>query len=100
MKPPIEPNSVTETLARELHRQYRAAAKAMGVNGPAAHDHGPRDCGGKSFKYFWKRARLILKRASCNSPETLGQAEENLSSMVLARRLAVGLDATTEKNVL
>jgi hypothetical protein len=89
MKRDKESKNVSELLAQELHRQYRATAKAMGVKGPEAHDHGVRDCGTIKFNYFIKRANLIIKRASCNNPKTLGQAEENLNALILARRVTV-----------
>lgn len=88
-KPSIDPVGVADQLARELHRQYRAAAKAMGVKGAEAHDHGVRDCGQKKFNYFRKRAKILIKRANCTTPETWGQAEENLNALVLIRRSIV-----------
>lgn len=75
---------VVENLAMELHRQYRAADKALG---DARHDHGWRSCADK--KYFRNRARLVIARATCTDPQTLGQAEENLNALVLKRRLIV-----------
>lgn len=87
----LEVTDIQDALARELHRQYRAAAKAMGIKGPEAHDHGVRDCGAKKFKYFRKRAALLLKRSASLNPKTLGQAEENLNAMILIRRSDVGL---------
>jgi hypothetical protein len=89
MKPERITEDVTELLARELHRQYRAAAKAMGVKGPEAHDHGPRDCGGMKWTYFRKRARLLIERAKCADPATLGQAEQAKDAMILVRRSIV-----------
>lgn len=89
MKLSIEAANVEDQLARELHRQYRAAAKAMGVKGPKGHDHGVRDCGAKKFKYFQKRAALLVKRATCITPDTWGQAEENLNALILIRRTIV-----------
>lgn len=89
MKPPIKAETVLEILARELHRNYRAAAKAMGVIGSQAHDHGVRDCGARQFHYFEKRAALILKRSTMPHPENVGQAEERLSAMILFKRMIV-----------
>ncbi len=100
MKPHRETNEITELLARELHRQYRAAAKAMGSKGPQAHDHGVRDCGQQKFKYFVKRARLLIVRASCRTPETLGQAEEALQAMILIRRCIVDGEPIKSKECL
>lgn len=89
MKPPIKAETILDVLARELHRQYRAAAKAMGVKGAEAHDHGVRDCGAQKFHYFEKRAALMIKRAGCRTPETLGEAESSLQAMVFIRRSIV-----------
>ena len=62
-------------LAAQLHREHRAAEKAMNrvkliwragkqVSNPnlLLHDHGWSSCGQK--QYFIKRARLILKRST------------------------------------
>jgi hypothetical protein len=91
---------LVEMLAAELHRQYRAAEKAMnraktiwrgGVQIPnpnrLLHDHGWSSCGKRD--YFRKRAALIMRRASCTNPETLGEAETALQAAVLQRRLIV-----------
>jgi hypothetical protein len=90
--------SVIENLATELHRQYRAAEKAMnrtkkvwrkGKQIPnhnlLLHDHGWSSCGKR--EYFRKRARLVIARAKMRNPETLGQAEEKLAANILERRL-------------
>lgn len=79
-------------LAEELHRQYRAAEKALTPPGTAAefglrHDHGWEHC--QSKDYFHKRATLMVKRAHVDNPETLGEAEQILSATVLLRRLSV-----------
>lgn len=90
--------TVREMLAVELHRQYRAAEKAMlrAATGRASmnlliHDHGWSACSKQS--YFLKRADLIMKRATCTDPFTLGEAEQALDAAVLQRRLIVGLPA-------
>lgn len=74
-----------EILAAELHRQYRAAEKAL--NPYHIHDHGWQACGKK--KYFLQRAAMIIKRAKCTDPQTLGEAEQSLAALVLLRRLMV-----------
>ncbi len=92
--------ALIEMLATELHRQYRAAEKAMNrakklwrggkqISNPnlLLHDHGWASCGQR--KYFHRRAELIIKRSSCVNPSTLGEAEEALSAAVLKRRLIV-----------
>jgi hypothetical protein len=92
--------TVQERLAIELHRQYRAAEKAMNraklvwrkgkqIPNPnlLLHDHGWTACGKQ--KYFRKRAALVIARAECKHPETLGEAEQALDSAVLMRRLKV-----------
>ncbi len=93
----IEDNKLTtaELLARELHRQYRAAEKALnkaaktlwraGVQLPNTnkllHDHGWDACGKQT--YFLRRANLMVKRASDRTPATLGQAEQCLDAALL-----------------
>ncbi len=84
--------TVAERLAIELHRQYRAAEKALngprsGEELPLAHDHGWEHCNKKA--YFTKRAELIIKRAAVRNPDTLGEAEQALDATVLRRRLQV-----------
>lgn len=79
-------DTVQNELAKELHRQYRAAEKALAGRG-LKHDHGWDGCHVKS--YFWHRANLILKRANVRNPRTLGEAEEALQNTVLVRRLIV-----------
>ena len=92
--------NVQEELAMELHRQYRAAEKSLNraptvwrkgkqIPNPnlLLHDHGWTACGKQ--KYFRKRAALIIKRATCESPATLGEAEQQLASAILERRLRV-----------
>jgi hypothetical protein len=84
--------TVAERLAVELHRQYRAAEKALngprsGEALPLAHDHGWEHCNKK--QYFRKRADLVIKRAAVRNPGTLGEAEQALDATVLYRRLAV-----------
>ena len=81
--------TVTERLAIELHRQYRAAEKSFRYGSDVQHDHGWAHC--QSRRYFQRRALLIIKRAKCTNPSTLGEAEQNLASLVLLRRLVVGL---------
>jgi hypothetical protein len=87
--------SVIELLAEELHRQYRAAEKALnkqthslyraGVLLPnenrLLHDHGWTACGKQ--EYFRKRAALMVKRATDSSTQTLGEAEASLSAALL-----------------
>ena len=94
MKPAIKPSTMQELLARELHRQYRAAAKAMGVRGPQAHDHGVRDCGQVKFKYFYKRAALMLTRAKGHKQfNTLGDALDACNAVILTHCVRLGIDA-------
>lgn len=90
---------VAELIAQELHRNYRAAFKALhtGRNKPGSigapknctseHDHGWDTCGKKD--YFRGRAELLIKRAHVENPETLGEAEQILAATVLLRRLSV-----------
>lgn len=78
--------TVEELLTWELHRQYRAAAKHMGLKGAVAHDHGPIDCGNIKMSYFRKRAQEIIKRSTMPHPETLGQTEARLNAMILLKR--------------
>lgn len=99
---------VVETLAAQLHREYRAAEKAMNRKGTFAkrlrrkgvevksanlslHDHGWSAC--SKQQYFLNRAKLVLSRAGNNDALTLGEAEEALQAQVLKRRLLVGLEA-------
>jgi hypothetical protein len=98
--PGIEEVMLIEMLAAELHRNYRAAEKAMNrsktiwragkqIPNPniLLHDHGWATCSKRH--YFHRRAQLILRRASCTDPKTLGEAEQALQSRVLERRLIV-----------
>jgi hypothetical protein len=80
---------LVETLAAELHRQYRAAEKSMnrGSGNRLLHDHGWSSC--SKQRYFRKRAELIIARSTCKDPRTLGEAEEALQAEVLRRRLIV-----------
>lgn len=99
MKLPAKITALTERLAIELHRQYRAAEKALNGKTPddkypalkdgvtLRHDHGWEGC--HRQVYFIRRALLIIKRAECKDPETLGEAEQALDATVLLRRLAV-----------
>jgi len=97
-------NPVVKQLAAQLHREYRAAFKAlhsgcgsfMGVgrvrskNGTGCHnehDHGWTKC--HRQKYFLRRAAMLIKRAAVISPETLSDAECALAATVLIRRLSV-----------
>lgn len=80
---------IPSVLAEELHRQYRAAEKAMRAPFDLFHDHGYAKCCNK--KYFHNRAKLIIKRSHLNNPECLSQAEEALYAMILKRRIAVGI---------
>ena len=86
-------NPVVELLASQLHREYRAANKAMSANHRAQpptqllHDHGWTKC--HRQKYFLRRAAMLIKRAAVISPETLGEAECALAATVLIRRLSV-----------
>lgn len=81
--------TVAELLTWELHRQYRATAKHMGLKGAVAHDHGPIDCGNIKMSYFRKRANEIIKRSTMKNPETLGEAEIRLNAMILLKRSIV-----------
>lgn len=88
--------------AEELHRQYRAAEKAMnrvtviirkGKKLPNTnqllHDHSFYCCGRK--EYFLKRARLIFKRANMKNPSCLMEEEQKLLANVLKKRIEMGL---------
>ena len=91
--------TVVERLAVELHRQYRAAEKAL--NGPdrtdtvpalkdgvmLRHDHSWEGC--HKQKYFLQRARTVVRRSLIENPATLGEAEQALDATVLMRRLNV-----------
>jgi hypothetical protein len=100
--------AVVNRLAAELHRNYRAAEKAL--NGPdktdrdpslkdgvtLRHDHGWESC--HKQKYFRRRAQTLITRATCLNPQTLGEAEQALDSMVLIRRLIVN-DAPLPRHI-
>src|SRR4051812_16012264 len=95
MKPSIKATSLEELLARELHRQYRAAAKSNGIKGIQAHDHGPRDCGALKFKYFQKRAKLMLKRANTKPlSATLGEMLDSRNAEILSYCIQFNFDAS------
>ena len=80
-----------EAVAKQLHENFRAACKAMGVpKGAYTHDHGWCDCGNRKRAYFRNRARILIERSKLKSPETLGQAEQALQALVYLRRTAVG----------
>lgn len=79
-----------ELVAKQLHENFRAACKAMGVKGKIAHDHGYCDCGGKKKQYFLNRARILMMRAGTTEPKTLGEAEQALQANVFLRRAIVG----------
>lgn len=83
---------VIKLLAKQLHENYRAACKAMGVKGPEGHDHGYNDCGGRKQEYFIKRAYLMVKRAGQESV-TLGDAEQTLQASVFLHRLRLGISS-------
>jgi hypothetical protein len=98
--PTVEHVKLVELLAAELHRQYRAAEKAMNraktiyragkrIPNPnlLLHDHGWLSCGKR--RYFQRRAELVMRRAACAAPQTLGEAEQALQAAVLERRLIV-----------
>lgn len=92
--PPAGAERVKLLLAKELHREYRAAEKALTAPEPQPghvlklrHDHGWDGCHRQS--YFIKRAELVIKRAACRAPETLGEAEQALDATILIRRLMV-----------
>lgn len=75
---------LTIKLAEELHRQYRAAEKALSrvTGNRLLHDHGFEAC--SKQKYFVKRAALMLRRASGNElNETLGAAYASLDAQLL-----------------
>jgi len=80
-------------LAKELHREYRAAEKALrttdvlGRRPYYQHDHGWDGC--HRQKYFTERAALVIKRAACHDPQTLCEAEQALDATILIRRLMV-----------
>jgi hypothetical protein len=91
-----------EQFAEELHRQYRAAEKAMNrvttvIRGGRRlknanrllHDHSFYCCGQK--KYFRERARLIFKRAEMEHPSCLMEHEQKLLANVLSKRIEMGL---------
>ena len=87
-------DAVVEMFAQQLHREYRAAEKALRLDGGATHDgvclfhdHGWAGC--RKQAYFRKRAALLMKRSSAVNPETLGEAEQALAAHVLLRRFAV-----------
>jgi hypothetical protein len=97
-------NPVIEMLASQLHREYRAAFKALhsgrgsfmgvgrvrsksGTDCLSEHDHGWTKC--HRQKYFLRRAAMLVKRAAIISPETLDEAECALAATVLIRRLSV-----------
>jgi hypothetical protein len=83
----IDAFDVPGILAEELHRQYRAAEKALRPVHELSHDHGFGNCANK--KYFYKRAKLIIKRSKLVNPQNLMEAEEALASAVLIRRSIV-----------
>jgi hypothetical protein len=89
----VRPSPVTELLAQQLHREYRAAEKACRCTDVAGerpyyqHDHGWEGCHKK--QYFRRRAALLAVRADVNNPTTLGEAEQALAATVLIRRLSV-----------
>lgn len=87
--PLTEMKTVEELLTWELHRQYRATAKHMGLRGAIAHDHGPIDCGNIKMSYFRKRAKEIIRRSTMSHPENLGEAEQRLNAMILLKRSIV-----------
>jgi len=99
-----------ELLASQLHREYRAAFKALHSGRGSLlslsttrtwmsmcsksrtgccdeHDHGWTKC--HRQKYFLHRAAMLIKRAAIISPETLNEAECALATSVLIRRLSV-----------
>ena len=94
--------SVVEMLAEELHKQYRAAFKALhrpsGTRYLNEHDHGWLACHKRT--YFLRRAALLIKRASVINPETLGDAEVALAATVFLRRLRVGGNIRLRASVL
>lgn len=74
---------IQETLAKQLHENFRSACKAMGVpKGSHCHDHGFAECGEHKKKYFRKRAQLLLQRAENENPQTLGEAEQNAQALI------------------
>jgi hypothetical protein len=79
-------------LAEELHRNHRAAEKAMrtaatgrGSLNVLLHDHGWNSCGKR--EYFIKRAKLIVARSGVKPATTIMQAEEQLAATILRRRI-------------
>jgi hypothetical protein len=85
--------TVAERLAVELHRQYRAAEKALRCTDEVGkrpywqHDHGWQGCHRK--EYFIQRAERIIRHSRIENPETLGDAECKLDADVLLRSLGV-----------
>lgn len=56
-----------EALAAELHKEYRAANKALfpgGATSGGAHDHGWKKC--HKQKYFRRRAQRLIARLTSN----------------------------------
>ena len=53
-----------EALAKQLHRDFRAASKALSLNWSMTnvHDHGWKGCHQQT--YFLKRARRLLKEGT------------------------------------
>lgn len=83
---------VIDIVAKQLHENFRAACKAMGVpKGPHAHDHGYNDCGNRKQEYFRKRARVLINRSMNKLPGCLGEAESNLQALVFLKRTERGL---------
>jgi len=99
--PPLQPKPIVELLAEELHRNYRAAEKALNKEAKTVwragvqvtntnrllHDHGWASCGKQA--YFRKRAAELIRRSQIAHPETLSEAESALAATVLIRRLSV-----------
>ena len=97
-------NPLVELLAEELHRVYRAAEKALRLDGGCTHegvslfhDHSWKGC--RKQAYFRKRATLLIRRSQIANPETLGEAEMALAATVLLRRLSVEGKLRFKKNI-
>src|SRR5208337_12092 len=89
----MQKNPVTELLAQQLHREYRAAEKALRTTDEVGHypyfkhDHGWEGCHRK--KYFQQHASRLIAHADAINPITLSAAEQALAATVLIRRLSV-----------
>lgn len=75
---------IQETLAKQLHENFRSACKAMRVpKGPHTHDHAFSECGNDKKKYFRKRAKLLLLRTEDEYPPNLMTAAEKFQALIV-----------------